>query len=73
MKKNNKNAVKWLALINISAQMGLIIFVSFKIGSWLDTFYPSPKIVYYKLITIIGVFLALYNVYRQIQDISKDA
>ncbi len=53
--------------------MGLIIFVSFKIGSWLDTFYPSPKIVYYKLITIIGVFLALYNVYRQIQDISKDA
>lgn len=76
-KKNNnapesKNYNKWLALINIPIQMGFIIFLFFKLGEWLDTNYPSPRIYYYKLLTIVGVFIALYNVYRQVNEIGKN-
>lgn len=51
--------------------MGIIIFLSFKLGEWLDVNYPSNTFYYSKLITIIGVFIALYNVYRQVQQIGE--
>lgn len=76
MENNNqekKNYNKWLALINIPIQMGLIIFVFYKIGFWLDEAYPSEKVYYYKLFTLLGVFLALYNVYRQVNEIGKNS
>lgn len=68
----NKNNIKWLPLINIPVQMGIVIFLSYKLGFWLDENYPHQRIQYYKLITLIGVFLALYNVYRQVNQISKN-
>lgn len=68
--KNSYN--KWLALINIPIQMGIIIFASYKLGIWLDNTHPNNKIYYYKLITILGVFIALYNVYRQVNQINKN-
>lgn len=64
---------KWLALINIPIQMGFIIFLFFKLGEWLDANYASPKVYYYKLLTIVGVFIALYNVYRQVNEIGKNS
>jgi ATP synthase protein I len=66
-------AIKWLALINIPIQMGIVIFLFFKLGEWLDTNYTHSKIYYYKLLTIIGVFVALYNVYRQVNQIGKNS
>jgi len=77
MQKNNSSEKgkynKWLALINIPIQMGVIIFLFFKLGEWLDVNYTSSKVYYYKLLTIVGVFLALYNVYRQVNEIGKNA
>lgn len=76
MEKNNqekKNYNKWLALINIPIQMGIIIFVFYKIGFWLDADYASEKVFYYKIFTLVGVFLALYNVYRQVNEIGKNS
>ena len=76
MENNNqdkKNNIKWLALINIPIQMGAIIFLFYKLGFWLDANYPNDNIYYYKAITLLGVFLALYNVYRQVNEIGKNA
>lgn len=76
MENNNpkkKNYNKWLSLINIPIQMGLIIFVFYKIGFWLDQNYASQTIEYYKLLTMLGVFIALYNVYRQVNEIGKNS
>lgn len=73
--KNNespKNYNKWLALINIPIQMGIIIFLFNKLGVWLDENYSSTKVYYYKVLTCVGVFLALYNVYRQVNQIEKN-
>jgi hypothetical protein len=71
--KNNKKPHynKWLAMINIPFQMGIIIFLFVFIGDWLDENHPHPRIYYIKLLTIIGVFIALYTVFKQIINISK--
>jgi predicted tellurium resistance membrane protein TerC len=68
-KKNNYN--KWLALINIPIQMGVIIFLFSYLGNWLDENHPSTKIYYVKVLVMVGVFLALYNVIRQVNEINK--
>lgn len=68
-KKKQRN--KWIALINIPIQMGVIIFVFAYAGKWLDERYPNPKEIYTKAITLLGVFLALYNVYRQVNELGK--
>jgi len=62
---------KWIALINIPIQMGVIIFLFAYLGSWLDDNYPNPKFYYNKILIIVGVALAMYNVHRQVNEINK--
>jgi ATP synthase protein I len=69
---DKKQSNKWLQLINIPIQMGVIVFLSYKLGFWLDENYPNNKIFYYKVVTMFGVFLAMYNVYRQVNEINKE-
>lgn len=66
-----KQASKWLALINIPIQMGVIIFLFAYLGNWLDENYPNPKVYYNKILVMLGVVLALYNVIRQVNEINK--
>ncbi|RKS99408.1 AtpZ/AtpI family protein [Flavobacterium sp. 123] len=70
-KPNKKQFNKWLALINIPIQMGAIIFLFSYLGDWLDEKHPSPKVYYNKILIMIGVVLALYNVIRQVNEINK--
>ncbi|MDR7208637.1 AtpZ/AtpI family protein [Flavobacterium piscis] len=67
--KNQRN--KWIALINIPIQMGVIIFLFSYLGTWLDENHPSPKVYYNKILVMAGVGLALYNVIRQVNEINK--
>lgn len=67
MSNNNK----WFSLINIPIQMGVIIFGFFYFGKWLDENFPHDRIYYYKILVMVGVFLALYNVYRQLNELNK--
>jgi hypothetical protein len=48
-KKPNKKkqSNKWIALINIPIQMGVILFAYG--GNWLDENYPNPKVYYNKI------------------------
>ena len=71
-KQNNK----WLALINIPIQMGVIVFAFAYLGSWLDGKYPNPanspmNHIYVKILTLVGVGLAFYNLNRQLKEINK--
>ena len=71
-KKPQKTKVsKWIALINIPIQMGVIIFLFAYLGDWLDENHPSPKVYYNKILVMVGVVLALYNVIRQVNEIGK--
>lgn len=69
--QKKKQFNKWLSLINIPIQMGVIIFAFAYLGDWLDENHPSPKFYYSKILVMVGVALALYNVYRQVNEINK--
>jgi hypothetical protein len=66
-----KKGNKWLALINIPIQMGVIVFVFAYAGKWLDEKYPNENNIYVKILVIAGVAVAIYNVNRQVQEINK--
>jgi F0F1-type ATP synthase assembly protein I len=68
-KKQSNN--KWLALINIPIQMGAIIFLFSYLGNWLDAKFPNSHTIYVKILTLLGVAIAFYNINRQLKDINK--
>ena len=68
-KKKQHN--KWLALINIPIQMGIIVFLFSKLGQWLDIKFINKYAIYVKILTMVGVALAFYNIARQLKEINK--
>lgn len=72
MIQNNKNKPlnKWIQLISIPAQMGIVIFLFAYLGQYLDEKYHSEN--YVKIFTVVGVFLAMYNVIRQVNQLNKN-
>lgn len=67
-KKKQPN--KWLVLINIPIQMGIVIFLFAYLGKWLDTNYPNKHSVYVKVLTLVGVAIAFYNLNRQLKKLN---
>ena len=68
-KKKQRN--RWLALINIPIQMGVIIYLFSLLGSWLDQKYITTNNLFVKILTLVGVALAFYNINRQLKDINE--
>lgn len=62
---------KWLVLITIPAQMGITIFLFSFLGEWLDNNYPNDWVYCHKVLLIIGVFLAMYNTIRLVNQVNK--
>ena len=52
--------------------MGIVIFVFSYFGKWLDKQYGDSSNTLTKIVTLIGVFLALYNVIRQVNQLNKN-
>jgi O-antigen/teichoic acid export membrane protein len=69
---NKKQSNKWLALINIPFQMGLIIFAGVMLGQWLDEKYKLEGSILTIIISLLAVFLALYNVIQQVNKLNND-
>jgi F0F1-type ATP synthase assembly protein I len=67
---NSKPLNKWIELISIPAQMGMVIFLFAYLGQYLDEKYQTEN--YVKIFTIVGVFLAMYNVIRQVNQMNKN-
>ena len=70
MTNKNKPLNKWIQLISIPAQMGIVIFLFAYLGQYLDEKYNSEN--YVKIFTVVGVFLAMYNVIRQVNQLNKN-
>ena len=68
---NKKQANKWLALINIPFQMGLIIFLGVIFGQWLDEKFKIEGSILTIVFSLLAVFIALYNVIRQVNKMSN--
>ncbi|MXO03219.1 AtpZ/AtpI family protein [Flavobacterium sp. HBTb2-11-1] len=68
---NNNRRNKWLAFINIPFQMGIIIFIFSYFGTWLDKKYSNGGSLWTIVLSLFSVFLALYNVIRQVKKLNK--
>ena len=68
-KKKQRN--KWLSLISIPIQMGIIVFLFSQLGQWLDHKFINENNIYVKILTMVGVVLAFYNISRQLKEINK--
>ena len=68
-KKKQRN--KWLTLVNIPIQMGIIIFLFAYFGRWLDERCANPHRIYVKILTLLGVAISFYNLNRQLKEINK--
>ena len=66
-----KTSSKWLALINIPIQMGVIVFLFAKAGTWLDTKYNNANGICLKILTLLGVVISFYNINRQLKEINE--
>lgn len=78
MEDNNKDQKKrtnnkWFAFINIPIQMGVIVFLFAYGGKWLDAHYTNPHNLYVKILTLVGVAIAFYNLNRQLKEINKSS
>ena len=66
-----KNKNKWLALINIPIQMGVIIFGFTYLGIWLDSRFKT-KNLFTIILSLFSVFIALYNVIKQVKNLNNN-
>ena len=69
---NKKQANKWLVFMNIPFQMGLIIFLGVVLGQWLDEKFKIEGSILTIIFSLLAVFIALYNVIRQVNKMSND-
>lgn len=66
-KPNNK----WLVFMNIPIQMGIIIGAFTYLGMWLDEKYTNSS-VFTIILSLLSVFIALYNVINQVKNLNKE-
>lgn len=52
--------------------MGLVIFGFSYLGSWLDETNSNVEETNFKIFTLIGVFIAIYQVISQVNQINKN-
>lgn len=55
----------------IAIQMGLTIYLASLLGDWLDQKYNNTEQLYTKIVTLIGVFVAMTSVILQVTKNSK--
>lgn len=68
MKEKNK----FIVLTGVAIQMGVTIFLGAYVGKMLDEKYPSDKKWFTMSLTILAVFISLYNILNQLKKINKE-
>lgn len=71
-KKEPKNTSKWLVLTSIPFQMGITIYVFYLLGGWIDKKYAIANEWGTKSVTLLGIFVALYQVINQVNKLNKN-
>lgn len=69
MNKPKKQPNKWLQLISIPFQMGFVIYGFYLIGQYVDQKNATEN--WTKLMTLLGVFLSMYYVIKQVIQLNK--
>lgn len=68
---NKKQPNKYIKFTSIALQMGLTIYLGSKLGEWLDQKYNTTNQIYYKVVTLIAVAVAMFSVIYQVLKITN--
>lgn len=71
--KKSKLRNKFVRLSGAGIQMGVTIFLGAYIGKKLDAKYPMEKNWFTIGFTLFSVFVAIYNVLRQVNKINEES
>lgn len=67
-----KNQLKtWIRFSNIGLQMAIVIAAGTYLGVWLDEKYPNNYAAFTVGCSLLAIFAALYNVFKQLKNINK--
>ena len=73
MKEPKKKQLnKYIRFTSIALQMGLTIYLGSVLGEWLDVKFENANQLYFKIVTLIAVFIAMFSVIRQVLNITKN-
>lgn len=72
LQEKQNNSSKWLVFTAIPVQMILVIYVFYRVGSWADKKYGIVNEWGTKIVTLLGIFIALYQVISQVNKLNKD-
>lgn len=71
-KQKQKNQFNpFLRFSTIALQMGVTIYLGSKLGEWLDVKFSNNNQLYYKIVTLIAVFIAMYAVIKQVLNLTN--
>lgn len=70
--EKKKASAVWLKFSSLGLQMGLTIYFSSLIGTWLDKNHPSDFVAYNKALTLLAVFGSTYSIIRQVIKMSNE-
>ena len=71
MSKMGSNLGKWAVFSGIAIQMGVTIGIGVFVGRMLDDSYPNKYSAYTIIFSLLGVFISLYAVIKQLPNINK--
>ena len=65
-KKPPKPLVRWAMFTGYGFQLGLTLYLAARLGKWLDEMYTEGDNTYTLLCVLIGLFLSIYVLIKQI-------
>lgn len=71
-KPRKEQPSKYLEFVNLAVQMGIIIAAGVFLGIWLDKKFPNDFSGFTIGVSLLGVFIALYQVIRKVTRLSQD-
>ncbi len=71
MPDNNNSLRKWAVFSGIAIQMGVTIGIGVFAGRKLDEIFPNKYSAYTIIFSLLGVFISLYAVIKQLQNMNK--
>ena len=70
-KKKGRSLNTWIEFTQIGLQMGVVITAGVLLGVWLDKKYPNNFQAFSIILSLFGVFAALYMVIKKAMRMTK--
>lgn len=71
-KEEPKNQLNpFIKYIGLGTQMGVVIYFGNLLGVWLDEKYPTEDMWIGKAVTLVAIFLSIYQIIRQVTRDNK--